>query len=391
MSGVAIANETPKPVSMRDKKEKWHAASTQRDRVGVKGGYNTKAEVAAALEYQVDGATHAYVELDKNAQWFLKGVGGPKARKGDLKAVKVLDLLRKVISVQHGLGDADEGHAAVAAGSDPSAVADTEDDTQEADVDTDPMDAKDDVEEVEATMSQLLPQKKVPKPKPPRAQEEGRALALAVEVPTSPPCVPRGTTVRQTTIHLYRRAAGDKRSNGRLYLRTDHLDWLFAYAADELAFQGVQASPADPTPQPGNCSAVAGLRLEWDFSAKAWEGAFVTGPLAGTTRRMAVHDLNQRIWDKLKEESLVEGPLILPCNTRARKDAGKEWVTMWCAAIARNDYAELEALMGEPEASSTSPGAKRSRSCLTAVAATANITAVAATDGEAPPWAGGGG
>ena len=93
MSGVAIANETPKPVSMRDKKEKWHAASTQRDRVGVKGGYNTKAEAAAALEYQVDGATHVYVELDKNAQWFLKGVGGPKARKGDLKAVKVLDLI----------------------------------------------------------------------------------------------------------------------------------------------------------------------------------------------------------------------------------------------------------------------------------------------------------
>ena len=36
-----------------------------------------------------------FLELDKNAAWFLKGVGGPKTQKGSLKAVDVLQLLRK--------------------------------------------------------------------------------------------------------------------------------------------------------------------------------------------------------------------------------------------------------------------------------------------------------
>ena len=34
------------------------------------------------------------MELQKNAEWFLKGVGGPGAQKGDVKAVTVLQDLR---------------------------------------------------------------------------------------------------------------------------------------------------------------------------------------------------------------------------------------------------------------------------------------------------------
>ena len=61
----------------------------------IKGGYSTRGEQAPSIQYQDGDNTHVFVELDKNAQWLLKGVGGRSVRKGDLKPVTVLQLLRE--------------------------------------------------------------------------------------------------------------------------------------------------------------------------------------------------------------------------------------------------------------------------------------------------------
>ena len=51
----------------------------------ISGGQNKHGFPASAVSVVEDNITHMSVNLDKNAAWFLKGVGGPMTRKGALK------------------------------------------------------------------------------------------------------------------------------------------------------------------------------------------------------------------------------------------------------------------------------------------------------------------
>ena len=125
----------------------------------------------------------------------------------------------------------------------------------------------------------------------------------------------------------------EKRANANLFLRMDCIDWLLAYAADELHFQGVQ--PASPEPVEelvANCPAVADLRLEWDFDAKAWEACFVGGPYLGKTQRMTVDELDKDMWRKLKDMGKARG-FLTQASMIQKKSAVKELLTLWGAMI----------------------------------------------------------
>ena len=50
---------------------------------------------APSIPFLMGTVTYRFVQLSKNATWFLKGVGGNGTKKGDLKAVTVLHELRK--------------------------------------------------------------------------------------------------------------------------------------------------------------------------------------------------------------------------------------------------------------------------------------------------------
>ena len=101
-----------------------------------------------------------------------------------------------------------------------------------------------------------------------------------------------------------------KRSSRNLYLSVNNLDWLLAYAADELQCQGVATTDDHQPPmQHGNCSAVADLFLEWDFGEKAWDGRFVQGPFADQRHRFSMSDLDAYTWATLKEMAEVNGYL----------------------------------------------------------------------------------
>jgi hypothetical protein len=299
--------------------------------LNIKGGVNTRGELATSVHYQVGDAIHVFVELDKNARWFLKGVGGTTVRKGDLKHVHALTMLRTVLMQAIGDEDAD-ANAAVADG---PAVAEPHCDNPSPDID--PMDAMDDVAAVGMVMADANTSPK--KMRPVRILR--RAVVQELQVPTRPPCA--GGTGDTTAVWVYRHAHDVKRSNGKLYLRTDSIWWLLAYAADELHFQGVAPVARVSTPA-GNSTAVADLRLEYDFSAKAWQGTFVAGHLAGTTKRMCVEDLDASVWQKLKAESKVDG-YVSKARVLERKRAVKEFVTLWCAAVLRGEDAEFERLL----------------------------------------------
>jgi hypothetical protein len=310
--------------------------SVEQGIVNITGGYSTRGESAQSIQYQVGDATHCFVSLEKNAWWFVKGVGGSKAQKGDLKPVHVVQLLRDMFLKKQ--GEDPDAETAVAEGQ-LSAVAGWQGDDGEPEVD--PMDAMDD-------LVHLVPQAKRNSPnKKRKAQYPNRSVVEELEVPTRPPCAGCDKDDK-TVVWVYRKPKSVCTGNGGFYLRVDGIEWLLGYAADELHFQGV--TPARPDPiarQAGNCPAVADLCLEWDFGEKAWEAKFVAGALVGTTKRMCVNELDRNVWKQMK----VSG-LFCRATPLEKKNAVKAFMTMWCAAIAGNKAAEFEATMRSPATSS---------------------------------------
>ena len=144
-------------------------------------------------------------------------------------------------------------------------------------------------------------------------------------------------------ITVYQRDPRDKKGHGHLYIQVDCLDWLLAYAADELYFQGVaRVSPErPPITKRANCTAVADLSLQWEFVTKAWEAEFVSGPFAGSTRRFAVDDLTTARWAKLRDSGQVEGHAGRSVSI-VMKEKAKEFIIRWCHAIASNGGDEFE-------------------------------------------------
>jgi hypothetical protein len=208
------------------------------------------------------------------------------------------------------------------------------------------MDALDAVEEVASAIASLVkPTQPSRKPNAPVR----RALVKAIEVPTRPPCADPSGSGGTTTVYIYRRSVTEKRGNGALYIRVADIGWLLAFAADELALQGIQRSHDQSPPKTANCPAVADLHMEWDFAWKGWEATWIRGALDGVTRRLAVNQLTPAMWDKLKEVEAAEGLKRYYHSTTQRMDGAKALLTMWCAATARGDSAEFDALMPTPE------------------------------------------
>ena len=320
-------------------KGNWRPVSLEQDIINVKGGYNTRGESGKIISYVIDKVPHVFVELDKNAPWFLKGVGGAKIQKGDLKPVLVMSLLRQML--QDKLDDEPGAEAAGDQGH-PAAVAESQSDSQDPPA-VDPMEAMD------ALMDVPSPAKK----KKRKTTHNGRAVVEKLEVPTRPLCT-GCVTDGNTTVWVYKKPSPTTRGNANLWLRVDGVEWLLAYAADELHFQGVVQSTIEPsTPQLGNCTAVADLFLEWDFSAKAWDATFVAGAMKGTSKRMCVHELTRDVWEKLREREHVQG-YIGHATVIEKKCALRQWMTLWGAARLVNKADEFEA-MEEPCASPDEP------------------------------------
>ena len=335
------AAEPKTPIS-KSGSGKWHPVSIKHDRLSILGGYSSRPEAGTCLQYQVGDRVDTFLELDKNAMWFLKGVGGGKTQKGYLKPVLVIDMIRHAFKIKL------TGGAAVA-------------DLPEEDVD--PMDALDDITEVVPEAKTVVRKKKgnAKKETVKIKRKLFRTEPQQLEVATRPACAASGLDDK-TMIWIYQGQQGRtniKHVDKNLFLRVDSIDWLLAYAADELHFQGVEASSNDDkgSEQSPNCTAVADLFVEYAFGINAWEATFVAGELAGTVKCVTVRDLNKDMWQKLKEVNKVDGYLTT-ADFRERKSAAKEFLILWCEALAgaKPEAAEFEALAASP----TKRGEKRS-------------------------------
>ena len=134
----------------------------------------------------------------------------------------------------------------------------------------------------------------------------------------------------------------DKRTNTVVHLRADCISWLLSYAADELACQGVSRGDAssDTTPQKPNCSGVDDVYLEWNFALKRWDAIFLAGKAQGEVIHFGANDVTPALLNKLRELDLANC-WYSKTSMSSMKLAAKEYVTLWCKAIAENKLHEF--------------------------------------------------
>ena len=305
--------------------KRWAPVRVETNSVTITGGYNPNVEPAKSISYCVDGKIMLFVEMDKNAKWFTKAVGGITGTdKGCLKLVTTNEMVRAAWTA----ATADAGPTtAVAAAADEAAACG----------DVDPMDAMDELP------AASTPQKKQPKRQktPQKKQAPDRAEVRELVVPIKPLCA-GGSAGDTTTICVYRQPFAHKVRNRRLYLRTDCVQWFISYAAAEYEHQGVEAfDPAATLETSANCTEVAGLQLTYDFNTKGWRATFVEGPHQGVIIRFLPSELGPNVWNMLKAHGRVEGYWSV-ANAHQRRHAAKAFVLMWCAALLRNEESDFE-------------------------------------------------
>ena len=178
-------------------------------------------------------------------------------------------------------------------------------------------------------------------------------------MPKRPACTGTSDANVTTDICVYYKPAKYRGGHPSIYLRTDSLDWLLSYAADEHHFQGVARSdPAKSAQRPANCPAVADLRLTWDFDGKAWDAEFVAGTFEGIRTRVEARNITQLQWDKMQSMSVVEGDLAGAHIIRL-KAAAKHLITQWCDAITRDARDAFEREWGLTEPTLETPQKRR--------------------------------
>lgn len=340
LEDTAVADEptgadtkvVPIVAAKRGRPGTWHHAAVHHSVICLSGGFSRTPLTAKSIQYKMGPVMHVFVELDKNSSWFLKGAGGTKTRKGDLKSVQVLQELRDKFNVA--CGDVDGTETAVAGPDTATAVAD------EGDDDFDPMSALDE-------MVDTLQKQKRSQAKSSRIKHPERAMVQQLMMSTRPKCAACAND-GDRAITVYRPGGGgsgaQRGCKGNLFLRVDCLDWLLSYAADELHYQGVvceSSAVAVEDPKIANTTAVADVHLEWDFGGKAWDAEFVAGQFEGQTIRFALSSFTRAIWTQLRDKDIVQNDISRNSMLK-QKDAAKQLVTMWCQAIARSRSYEFK-------------------------------------------------
>ena len=95
---------------------KWKPVVIHQNALAITGGLQCKGpQTGPCIHYTMGGTIWPFVELDKNARWFLNTVGGSVTNKGDLKTVNVLSACSKVQKMGQSMNACK--HSAAVAGS----------------------------------------------------------------------------------------------------------------------------------------------------------------------------------------------------------------------------------------------------------------------------------
>lgn len=301
-------------------KPKWRQVVCTNSLVNITGGFCNQNNVATSIDLQVQSpkgeVTQTFIKLDKNAQWFLKGTGGDCVQKGSLRAVTVLDEIRKEMA-------------------DPTADVAAEDTP-------DPMDRLQAI--VEAPRKANAKAKGAPKRQPLKSS------VVQVRMPMRPLCA-APTSTDSRIIDLYRGPSVKSKPNCNwkqqvVYVRSDHISWLLAYAADQLYFQGVEPpSSTPPQSRAPNCDEVAGLHVSWIFNVKQWEATFVSGPCAHETRTLGPSDIDRAMWRQLQESYANYGDYD-SYGMEQKKMIAKDVLVRGCKSIANGWSDAFTSMLG---------------------------------------------
>ena len=286
----------------------WKPLAIQ-SKLTVTGGFTNRTHTLTTLDLHDGGDVVHFVEVTKNAEWFLKSAGGNDTQKGHVKAVTILDKIE--VAVQSHI-DGNSTGSAVAGDSQDSA-------------EVDPMDMLDDLEHDNTSTSR--------KPKSKKAKHEIVTVHMS-----SRPYDPDAPDVAVSVYY-------SGRNGKKLLVRSDNLPWLLAYAADEVHYQGVSPIAVADEPRRANCAAVAGLNVEWNFQQRTWEAEFVEGHHRGTKRKFSpdLFDTAGR-WEKLQrkcgpdaDDAFKDTPLL------EKQRRARHMLIHWCKAITNDATDAFEA------------------------------------------------
>ena len=86
------------PIALRGgRRSKWKPPQVLVGCINIAGGFSGwTPTVATSIQYTLENEIHTFIELNKNAPWFLKCVGGAAAQrlKGYLASVNILSDIR---------------------------------------------------------------------------------------------------------------------------------------------------------------------------------------------------------------------------------------------------------------------------------------------------------
>ena len=227
------------PIALRGgRTSNWKPPQVLLGCINIAGGFGGwTPTVATSIQYTLENEIHTFIELNKNAPWFLKCVGGAAAQrlKGYLASVNILSDIRDRVNALIKGPDtavADEHDSIDALDDDENAVAD--------DISTDRTRKRN-----ENTVT-------------------SRSAVYEIEMPMRPTCSGHDVGCT-TTIIVYITPKYNRKSP--IYLRSDFIPWLIAYAVDEYHYHDNQdnardASASVPTrSHEPNCPAVPNLLL----------------------------------------------------------------------------------------------------------------------------------
>ena len=307
-------------------KDKWLPVRVCDEIIGIRGGFLPPKTALSAKSLLIINkkVPLRFVELDKNAAWFLKAAGGANTQKGDLKAVCVID------DIRHKIECVIKAETAVAEEKDSQGP--------EEGSDYDPMDELAEFHHSKA--------KSAPKPKAkPKAKKPGqRSRIMTLKMPKRPICA--GGEEEKVTISVYLKTANKHTNCAKrsVWLNASCIGWLLAYAADEKHFEGVKRDSVEQAKEP-NC-AVPDLLVEYNIDRYSWVGEFVDGPLCGTTRELFTSSITKKRWDKMiqcqiqiHQEQLGD---FDAAGEVTKKQVAKRLLLLWMSALSTNQGPEFE-------------------------------------------------
>ena len=128
-------------------------------------------------------------------------------------------------------------------------------------------------------------------------------------------------------------------TNKELWIDVANVAWLITYAADEIAYQGVECKD-DGTAvaaKAPNCKDVEHLHIAWNFQSASYDAEFLGGPAQGYAVSISPGLLHETIVRKTNQGS---------SHLRSPKCCAKELLTHLCKARLEDNVEEYIANNG---------------------------------------------